>query len=457
MSKKILLMAGHSRSVSKWGMVGEVVRRLLDEPENEVYYLDCNNNVKGLCGLNASKHWGYCKKCSPVVLTIVKAAGLQEDRILKMEKFKSPEFPGFSSIKQAIDFSFEGYNYGLGPVSCIMTLTRDYNFDIKKWHKTLVRYFETQYTVFKNIEKYHQMYNFDEIHTFNGRMPVIYPCVSFAQKHNIPYVVYERGANISKLRIIPNSVPHDFDYVKKEWGKPHKAENTGLAEKWFNDRRAGKYQAMESYTKDQIKGYLPENFDFGKQNFVFFNSSIDEVYAFPSWKHPFADTENEIIEAMLEHYKNDNSKHFYLRVHPNLTKAKKKKTTQIREINDFKRRFNNLTVIEPDEKVDTYALMDACDKVLTTYSTTGLEAAYWGNVSIIAGKALYEDMDCVYQAKTLQEFFDLIDDKTLKPKPKDNTLGFGYSLQTFGEDYKYFKVKTHHEGEIFGLKLKEKR
>ena len=149
-------------------------------------------------------------------MSIVKLAGIADDHILKMEKFKVPKFPKFESIQEAIDFDYEGYNYGLGPVSCIMTITRDYAFDIKKWQKPLHNFLNTEYVIFKNLEKFHEQYKFDEIHTFNGRMPSMYPCVSFAKKHNIPYVVYERGANINKLRTIPNSVPHNLCTLKKQ-------------------------------------------------------------------------------------------------------------------------------------------------------------------------------------------------------------------------------------------------
>ena len=154
--------------------------------------------------------------------------------------------------------------------------------------------------VFKNLEELDEIYNFEEFHTFNGRMPLIYPMISYAKKVNKPYATYEQGANINKIRIMRNSVPHDFNNVKTEirnyWENDTPVEEkVKLAQKWFEDRRKGKFQVAASYTKDQIKNSLPKDFDETKENIVFFNSSIDEVMAFESWKHPFANTENEII------------------------------------------------------------------------------------------------------------------------------------------------------------------
>ncbi len=457
--KKVLLFAGHSRSPFKWGMVGEVVKRLLDDPEIDLYYLDCSSAINTPCGANPAHRWGYCNKCRKNCLLVAKHAGLDENKVLKMEKFKTPKFPDVNSIEELIKFDYEGYNYGLSPASVIMTIIREYDFDIKKWQKKIKEFLKTEYVIFKNLEKLQKEHNFDEIHTFNGRMPSMYPFVSFAKVKDIPYVVYERGGNINKLRVIKNSVPHDFynlkNDVKRYWENAPENKDE-IAKTWFEDRRGGKYQAIHSYTANQIKDSLPANWDETKENIAIFNTSTDEVAAFDSWNHPFAKNENEVLEQVFEHYKDDESKHFYLRIHPNLTKAKKNQTTQIRQINSFRGKYPNLTIIEPDEKLDTYALIDAASKIVVSYSTVGCEAAYWGKPSILAGKSPYEDWDCAYKANSLEELYQLIDTKDLKAKPKENSYPYGYFYQVFGDDYKYFHATTHDEGEIFELKLNKK-
>lgn len=459
MKKKILYAAGHSRAAYKWGMVGEVLKRLMEDPDNEIYYLDCNGNVKGPCGLNHHKHIGYCRKCNLPCLKVVEQAGLPSDHILRMEKYKAPKFPDFKTIEEMRDFDYEGYNYGLGPVSCMMTVTRDYSFDVKKYQKYIKRFFETEYVILKNIEHFDSIYHFDEIHTFNGRMASMYPYVSYAKKNNMPYTIYECGAKIDSLLILKNTVPHNhqqaIDMMHDLWKKSGEDRNE-LAQKWFDDRRGGKFQQIESYTKDQIKGSLPEGFDSSKENIAYFNSSIDEYAAFPGWELPFSRNENEIIEKMLEHYKNDENKHFYLRIHPNLKKAKRKKTTQMRELAEIKKKYKNVTIIEPEEKLDSYALVEAADKVITSISTMGCEATYWGAVSISVGNPAYKDLDCVYSATSQENLYELIDNKDLKVKPKENTYPLGYYYETYGEKFKYFQIKTRLEGDFLGLKLYSK-
>ena len=443
--KKILLVTGNTRNNFKRRMNLETLQQLTEDKNNEVYILDCNRKMKNSCWILTNCHrWGYCKKCLGSFLDYAKKIGFDKKNILKMQKIKNPQIPDFLSIKDAINYEIEGYNVGIGPVSSLMTKYRDYQFNIKNNQKNIKKFITACYTTLKNIEYYHKQIGFDEIYIFNGRFSVNYGAATFAIKNGIDYTVYDRGANLNKIWYAKNNLIHDFYYVKKEIAKHWNSTNgekESIAKEWFKNRRKGKFQAYSSFTKDQIKELLPKNFDTNKENIGIFNSSIDEVFAYESWQHPFVEHDNILIKNILEHYKNDESKHFYLRVHPNLTKAKQLNSSQIREINEFKTKYKNLTVIEPDDKIDTYALIEAVDKVVTSYSTVSCEATYWSSIAILAGKALYEDLDCAYQAKTMEEVYQLIDNKNLKPKPKENSYPYGYYQAVFGKEMKYYRLE----------------
>lgn len=459
--KKVLFTYGHARGPQSWGMFAEIIKRLLDNKENEVYFLCCNGLFPGLCWFSTHKHIGYCKKCLLPCKKLARIAGLEDKKILNLRKIKIREKFEFNNIEDAIQLTYKGFNIGLSPISTIMTITRDYNFCIKFWKKHIHKLLNEECVILENIIDFDKKIGFDEIHCFTGRTPTTYPLVEYAKIKKLPFFVYEVGANLNKLCIDTNAMPHEFynlkNNIQKAWRLSSSDNREALAKKWFDDRRKGKFQAMESFMKNQEKDLLPKDFCVDKENIVFFNSSIDEVYAFDCWKHPFVKNENDLLYNLLEHYKNDESKHFYIRVHPNLTEAKKKCTTQIKELSEFKKRYKNLTIIEPDEKIDTYALMDIADKVLTTYSTAGFEASYYGKISIFAGKAPYEDLDCCYQAKSLEELYKLIDSKDLKPKPKENTYPYAYYNQTYGEDYKYYNAYSLNEGNFMGFKIYSKQ
>lgn len=68
---------------------------------------------------------------------------------------------------------------------------------------------------------------------------------------------------------------------------------------------------------------MPSDINDHKENIVIFNSSEDEFSAiggkFESIK--LFNSQIEGIKAIVDHYSGDSSKHFYLRIHPNLKKS----------------------------------------------------------------------------------------------------------------------------------------
>ena len=106
--KKILVVTGHSRAAHKWGMVGETIKRLIDDSNNEVYFLDCNKNATGYCGLNKSVHWGYCDKCSPMCLKMAKLAGVKDENILYESSYK--EKYKKNSLQTILTYNFQYLN-----------------------------------------------------------------------------------------------------------------------------------------------------------------------------------------------------------------------------------------------------------------------------------------------------------------------------------------------------------
>lgn len=153
---------------------------------------------------------------------------------------------------------------------------------------------------------------------------------------------------------------------------------------------------------------------------------------------------------MVEHFKDNNDIHFYLRVHPHLRGVD---SIQTREINSFK--SENLTVIDSHSDIGTYTLMKEVDKVISFGSTTGIEATYLGLVSIMFGRSLYENIDATYFPRTFEELFSLIRDKNLKPKSKQNTLRFAFYRARYGYKHVHYKFENKRLGFFKGEKIKQ--
>jgi hypothetical protein len=114
-------------------------------------------------------------------------------------------------------------------------------------------------------------------------------------------------------------------------------------------------------------------------------------------------------------------------------------TSQLVDIRKLGERFANLRVIWPHDSIDSYALLDACEKTLTFGSTIGIEATYWGKPSILAGRAFYENLDCVYRPKSHDELVALLRRDGLPPCPADSALMYFYWEVSDGIPFTWFK------------------
>ena len=101
--------------------------------------------------------------------------------------------------------------------------------------------------------------------------------------------------------------------------------------------------------------------------------------------------------------------------------------------------FANLTIIQPDSPISSYALMDACEKSISFGSTMGIEATYWKRPSILYGKSYYMLTNCTYVPKSLNELMELLLDRDLPPLPRESAYPFAYFSTRYGTETKYFK------------------
>jgi len=65
--------------------------------------------------------------------------------------------------------------------------------------------------------------------------------------------------------------------------------------------------------------------------------------------------------------------------------------------------MSGIIVLPPNSAASTYELIDAADAVVSFGSSVGYEATYWGKVSIMAGRAIWEDLDVTYGVATAND------------------------------------------------------
>ena len=157
------------------------------------------------------------------------------------------------------------------------------------------------------------------------------------------------------------------------------------------------------------------------------------------------------MHRLFNSFDGDSSFHFYLRVHPNLMDYE---NTQIREIRKLER-YGNLTIIMPESKIHTYSLLDSCHSIITFGSTVGVEACYWGKPSILAARAIYEDLNCCYIPRDHADLIRLLK-ADIRAKSDEGCYKYGYWELMRGETFKFFQPIGYFDGIFKGKRLSQK-
>lgn len=419
----------------------------------ETHVLVCKGLIK-TCFQNPKHSTILCKLCQSKIEYGLKLIDGIKIHHQKEYQFALPKKDEISTLEKIKNFKFDGISIGRGIVSSLISTIRDHRFDVDENEEIIYDSIYSAILNYLNFQKLVEELRPSEVYFFNGRFSEVFPLMELCKVKEITYYTHERGADNYKYMLRKNDIPHSIDYtsheIKKFW-KNNDPKKEVLAEKFFSERIDGIEQNWFSFSKEQKSNYLPHNFDCSKINISIFNSSMDEYETIPDFKNLIYDNDNEGIESICKSFEGYDNIHFYLRVHPNL---KNMNNTQMREIRRIDNNFRNITVIYPEEKIDSYELVRQSDAVLTFNSTIGIESLYLGTKSILLGRAFYESIDeiikCYDHEEVISEIFNVQKGKRFK---FTQHLKYGYWAKSFGNKYKYYKPYTLFSGEFDGKNL----
>lgn len=348
---------------------------------------------------------------------------------------------GFDSIEEINQYRHDGESLGYGVASGLISIYRDHRFDTEIHRAEVRRELKTSLQVYENLKRELRNFRPDRVYFFNGRIATHLPAYLLCRRMGIEFYSYEVAGKNDSYRLLKNKTVHapisreEVEQMRAGWNE----ERRRTGESVLRQRRLGKHLAkIPMFTAEQVKGLLPEGFDSGRRNIAVFNSTIDEYAGIEGWTNRIYESdETAALGRILESFEDDERFIFHLRVHPHM-KEVASTTSQLVDIRKLAQRFRNLRVIWPNDSIDSYALLDACEKTLTFGSTIGIEATYWGKPSILAGRAFYENMDCVYLPKTHEEVVALVR-ADLGPCPVETALMYFHWEVSDGIPFTWFK------------------
>lgn len=443
--KKALFYSNQGISVTGTGVELEVANQLIEQGWF-IYSLVCDSCFDG-CFYNPMHNLLACSICAARTTEYYPLIGEKGKDYIQQKMKRWPEVetfkvPFFKDNQELISYTYDGIDLGRGVLSSIVSIMRDNAVSSEKYPELIDAQLKTALTALKNIQHYIQVVQPDHVYLFNGRFADVYPVVAYCQQIDLPFTCLETERSNRKYDIYVNDLPHSIRLRQEKIERLWQDENIPQLEKeqkandWFQRKRKGQAVNVKNFIGQQEKGSLPANFDPAKLNVAIFNSSEDEMVAIREWKNTLINNQNDGIRWLVHACRDQPAIHFYLRVHPNLEGVDSEQVRGIQAMD-----YPNLTVIPADDPIDTYALMDAVNKVVSFGSTTGIEATYWGKPSILVGRAIYDHADCVYKPTSKDQLLQWILDADLPPKPQSATFLFAYYVKNRGIPFQWFQWK----------------
>ena len=140
----------------------------------------------------------------------------------------------------------------------------------------------------------------------------------------------------------------------------------------------------------------------------------------------------EWIFQTVDYFAQKPSLQLIIRVHPaEVTAEIPSRQMVVDELNkSFPTLPSNIFVVNPESKMNTYTLMDACNAVIIYGTKTGVELTSFGIPVIVAGEAWIRNKGITIDPTTRKEYFEMLDklplDGRMNEKLRHRALKYAY-------------------------------
>ena len=299
-------------------------------------------------------------------------------------------------------------------------------------------------TYYATINLIHQTQP-DLVYYYNGRWASCKPIEWAAEDCGIKVLHHERGSDTDKFEIYQGayySYEEHRNRIKKLASITNDETLRVIGSSHFIKKRNRTDTYWPAFASNQIYGSFPDILN-GKKYIAYFTSSEDEFSQIPGNR---IDT---YFGSQFEAFKILKSLAFkkkvplVIRVHPNVALKNPEESFFWDSQAD-----TNTIIFGSKADVDTYALLDHANIVVTYGTTVGLEAAYIKKPSILIGNSPWFNEPGFHCPRNLTEL-----DRLLDYAPANNcdfVYQYGYYMEKFGEKFKYFKPSSFWSGQFLG-------
>jgi hypothetical protein len=356
------------------------------------------------------------------------------------------------SLNELRKYRYKNAYLGLGVASSLISFFGDSKIDPIRKIKVTRNFLISSAIVFERSKTIIRIIKPNGIYTFNGRFSVTKAITEAARLSNIKIFRHERASHFSKYEIFEKPI-QDFNYIETRinllWNRTKTQKKFLAGKKFFIKKRNGEGIGWHSFTRNQKKNLLPE-FKKNKLILTYFSSSEDEFEAFRDqyisgpWKDQISAMKD--LVRIVDKY---NNLHLIIRMHPNLVNKSGKQNKEW-----FGLEGDSVSIIKPQQHIDSYALLDASSLILTFGSTIGIEAVFWKKISILLGPSAYQNSRAILKPKNKEELeFYIKNYSNYKTSDNLDALKYGFYQMQFGIPYTFYKPYSLFDGYFMGVKL----
>ena len=443
--RRVLIYAPLAYSTPHFETDLEIAQRHLDLGDNVELVL-CDAELSS-CQLNPTHEPVRCAQCVsrnhqgaaqlsvrvPVRGLLTSLTADDHDALARLPR----KFPDTARLRR---FRFENFDAGLATLSSLIDFARSPHPDTQRHAELIHGLLHGAVLSYLAVKRILGAQHYDRVYIYNGRWSMVRSAVRACEAARVPYYTHERGSDFGKFALYRDVLPHDKRDFQKQVHVASAAlesqpEARAIAERFFHERRQRVEKNWFSYTKAQEQGRVPADWSRAARRIVFFTSSEFENAAigegtcgriYPSQLQGA----RRIAQHLARH---DPEAHLWVRIHPNDSGPQ---TSQL--WTGIATGHANVTVVLPEEKIDSYSMLEGADLIITFGSTVGIEATFWERPAVCADHSFYDGHDAHYEAQDEAELFRLITTRALPPKPRAHALRFGYYLNTFGGEFLHF-------------------
>lgn len=418
---------------------------------DDVDYFSCTGQLSN-CDFNITKTADRCDQC---VLRREMGLGLLSKPVnslpLVTQKETTPKLRfEFESVDDLMGYRVENFDIGYAALSSLVSVVRDPEPDLLQHHQLLRRFIESAWQTYQFTRRLLQQTHYDRVYTFNGRFAAMRAVLRACQGQQVDCFLHERGCDKDHYELYENHLPHQIDAINRTiqryWDSADPDQRQSIGSQWFLDRVNRIETGWKSFVTQQQQGSLPPNFNHSQRNVAVFCSSDDEFVAIGDcWRNELYPNQVTAIKRIAASLLQANPHvHLWVRVHPNLIDVDNQRKRDMLAID-----LPNVTIIPPQDSVDTYALMKAADVTASFGSSVGIEAVFWGKPSVLLGPCLYQHLRGPVRSTTHQHTVELLN-SSLAPADKTGALKYGFWFQSRGYRYQHYQAQSLFAGEFKG-------